>query len=501
MIVAAEKNPDARKTYRRNHPNLKHFYEDVHDIDYQDILDAFSSVDIVIGGPPCQGFSNANRQHTSLISMNNRLVKEYVRGVSELRPKIFLMENVAMLRSQVHRFILEEADIENPDVMALDMRDDKLELLPSEAMFSGAYELAISGFDMIDNRWSEKTMTIFNCLYRYRINQAKFDKTVEKYQRALSEIIPVFLKQEGNDPISLAEKEMAEMLSQYIDKRNVDFVQLIERIKKSLFAQRMFERIREIKSNKIHVYEYKIDNGALVARVKSYAVLDYIEGILGKKYNYRITAQIYNAADFGVPQKRERFIIVGVSEDLHKAYNPPIGEYRVCPRTVRDAIEDLEEIPPSTENNLDAITLPHRDHLHPLAQELRGSVLYNHVCTASKETAKERFAALKEGQNFHNLDPALKTTYSNAERTQNTIYMRLNYDLPSGTVVNVRKSMWIHPKLDRAISIREAARLQTFPDSYVFEGSKDSQYQQVGNAVPPIMATAIAKQLLKVLPE
>ncbi len=55
--------------------------------------------------------------------------------------------------------------------------------------------------------------------------------------------------------------------------------------------------------------------------------------------------------------------------------------------------------------------------------------------------------------------------------------------------------MWIHPTEDRAISVREAARLQTFPDSFVFCGSKDKQYQQVGNAVPPIMAKAIAKKL------
>ncbi len=59
--------------------------------------------------------------------------------------------------------------------------------------------------------------------------------------------------------------------------------------------------------------------------------------------------------------------------------------------------------------------------------------------------------------------------------------------------------MWIHPLLDRAISIREAARLQTFPDSFVFCGSKDKQYQQVGNAVPPIMAKAIAKKLYSLL--
>lgn len=89
--------------------------------------------------------------------------------------------------------------------------------------------------------------------------------------------------------------------------------------------------------------------------------------------------------------------------------------------------------------------------------------------------------------------------YTDVARTQNTIYLRLNYDEPSGTVVNVRKSMWIHPTQDRAISVREAARLQTFPDSFVFCGSKDKQYQQVGNAVPPIMAKSIAEKLAQIL--
>ena len=69
----------------------------------------------------------------------------------------------------------------------------------------------------------------------------------------------------------------------------------------------------------------------------------------------------------------------------------------------------------------------------------------------------------------------------------------------AGTVLNVRKSMWIHPTLDRAVSIREAARLQTFPDSYVFCGTKDAQYQQIGNAVPPILGRAIAEKILSLL--
>jgi DNA (cytosine-5)-methyltransferase 1 len=111
----------------------------------------------------------------------------------------------------------------------------------------------------------------------------------------------------------------------------------------------------------------------------------------------------------------------------------------------------------------------------------------------------ERFKSIEQGKNFHSLAPELKTTYSKPERTQNTIYLRLNPNEPSGTVVNVRKSMWIHPTLDRAITVREAARLQSFPDYFKFIGTKDSQYQQVGNAVPPKLAEGIANIILSIL--
>lgn len=94
IIAAAENNPNARKTYKRNF-KLDRLYSDVRTIDYAELQDSVGPVDIVIGGPPCQGFSNANRQHTSVISMNNRLVKEYVRAICELNPKAFVMENVA----------------------------------------------------------------------------------------------------------------------------------------------------------------------------------------------------------------------------------------------------------------------------------------------------------------------------------------------------------------------------------------------------------------------
>ena len=199
-----------------------------------------------------------------------------------------------------------------------------------------------------------------------------------------------------------------------------------------------------------------------------------------------------------------RFVVIGIKRSISERIALPKGRFDEDEyRTVRDAISDLEDITPviSLEEDVSGINITKKENLGALATALRNTTtLHNHIITNTTDTAMERFRALKQGQNFHALDSALKTnTYTDVSRTQNTIYLRLNYDEPSGTVVNVRKSMWIHPVLDRAISVREAARLQTFPDSFVFCGSKDKQYQQVGNAVPPIMAKSIAKKLAQIL--
>ena len=125
IVAAAENNPNARKTYLRNF-SIDRLYSDVRLIDFNELTDSVGSVDVVIGGPPCQGFSNANRQHSTVVCMNNSLVKSYVHSIYELRPKAFVMENVSMLRSKVHRFLLEEKDIHDPMIANLDLTEDKL---------------------------------------------------------------------------------------------------------------------------------------------------------------------------------------------------------------------------------------------------------------------------------------------------------------------------------------------------------------------------------------
>ena len=171
--------------------------------------------------------------------------------------------------------------------------------------------------------------------------------------------------------------------------------------------------------------------------------------------------------------------------------------------SVNNAIIDLINCQTTENVSTDAIPYADAEQLSQYAQKMRedSKALYNHVITRSGKDAKERFAQLKEGQNFHDLDEKLKSNYADPKRTQNSIYLRLKGNEPSGTVINVRKSMWIHPRLDRAISVREAARLQSFPDKFIFEGSKDSQYQQVGNAVQPLMAQGLAEWLYKYIRE
>ena len=166
---------------------------------------------------------------------------------------------------------------------------------------------------------------------------------------------------------------------------------------------------------------------------------------------------------------------------------------------VRDAIEDLEKLETSILADAPGIPAGEKGSSTLASLLCNRDIIFNHVITDTGETAKKRFEALGQGENFHNLDSTLKDTYSLPGRTQNTIYLRLQYDKPSGTVVNVRKSMWIHPTISRALSIREAARLQSFSDKFVFYGPKNSQYQQVGNAVPPLLGQAIAECLLEQL--
>ena len=132
VVAIVENNNNAAKTYLRNHPGLKN-YEDILTADFHQIKRECGVIDVIIGGPPCQGFSNANRQRRQLINGSNELVKKYVEAIKEIQPKAFVMENVKTIASSKHSFCVTHED-ENYIKNEL-----KLNIYPKEVtLFDGA---------------------------------------------------------------------------------------------------------------------------------------------------------------------------------------------------------------------------------------------------------------------------------------------------------------------------------------------------------------------------
>ena len=500
--VAFENSPYMQDTYRLNHPGVE-VQGDVCTADYDAIKKKYGEIDVVIGGPPCQGFSNANRQKNHAISQNNMLVKQYIRAILELKPKAFVMENVSMLKSDVHRFYMEESDIETVERCGIPVKSTPLHLLDAEYVFDGALEIVKDQQKIQQYLWPEQHYFELNVIYKAAKNLDKMKSALAKHKKKLCAAAADYAKSSDNNHISRVSADAFQAVLNYYSGV-LDASALKSKIEPAIMIQRMLSKAQEIYENHIVVDAYSVEDG-IAAVIRSFAVYDYLEKVLQAPENdYVLDKGVLCAADYGAPQKRMRFVVIGIKRSISPKVALPKGRFDADEyRTVRDAISDLEDVTPvfDLEDDKDGIRIERKENLNELASALRNAeVLRNHIVTKTTDIAMERFRALKQGQNFHALDESLKmNTYTDAARTQNTIYLRLNYDEPSGTVVNVRKSMWIHPTLDRAISVREAARLQTFPDSFVFCGSKDKQYQQVGNAVPPIMAKSIAKKLAKIL--
>lgn len=503
--AAFEMNPNARQTYLRNHKiDESCMYRDVKEALLEETKQKLGQIDIVIGGPPCQGFSNANRQKNHAISLNNSLVKKFVKAVLHLNPKAFLMENVSMLKSEVHRFYVSDEDAEDITQYGIATMDSTINLLEKEFLFDGIIDIVSDSNSITNYLWEEGDYLALNVIFRNRNNEKKLEAALTKHQRRLIALAEKLIACKGDSYIVQQGRITGNAIQNYFDNNMING--LCEAIKPSILLQRMFSKAKEIKDNAIAVERFSVDDG-LIAHVKSMSVLEYITSILGAGCNgYAIDKGVLSAATFGVPQKRMRYVVLGIKKDIKERIELPIGRIEDEQfGTVHDAIWDLEQIITTTDVAVGTKGVRLGEPpvgTSALGLSLRDSTtLYNHISTKTTELALERFKAIKQGQNFHNLPEHLKKSYSDSKRTQNTIYLRLVYNEPSGTVVNVRKSMWIHPVLHRALSVREAARLQTFPDSFVFCGTKDSQYQQVGNAVPPMLAKAIAEHLCGYLDE
>ena len=438
------------------------------------------------------------------------LVKQYVRAIVELQPKAFIMENVSMLKSDVHRFYLEKGDENLIKKYNIKVKTTPLKLLDEKFAFDGMLDIIEDRYAVVERIWDNELYSELNIIYKSaKSNNSskateKFKKVLTNHKKKISKLSETFINENENidDYIKGVSCNAFHAVLNYYNG-SLALSSIKEAIEPAIMIQRMLSKTLEIFDNNLLVDEYRTENG-LSAVIRSFAVFDYVKSVLESDENgYILKDNVLCAADYGAPQKRMRFVVMGIKKSIsNKAVLPKPKFDEDEYKTVRDAIGDLEEVEPFITVTDDiGRTLNDTPNMSDLAKKLHDTdLVMNHIITATTETALKRFEAIGQGQNFHSLSDEMKSnTYTDPQRTQSTIYIRLQYDEPSGTVVNVRKSMWIHPTKNRAISVREAARLQTFPDSFVFCGTKDVQYQQVGNAVPPIMAYAIAKKLAKLL--
>ena len=248
---------------------------------------------------------------------------------------------------------------------------------------------------------------------------------------------------------------------------------------------------------------------------------------------YRATLRILYAAHYGVPQTRWRTIFIGVRKDLglspeelypkptHNA--PALANFAnkfdnlqlvltteevertasLSHTTIADAIGDL----PIIENGKGTDSLEHTDgSLSSYQEMLRGDqkVVHNHKCSRLGKVNLDRLKHIPQGGNWTDVPfELLPKGMQRARRTDHTKrYGRLNWQGLGSTILTKCDPHWgayIHPSQDRVLSVREAARIQSFPDKFIFKGKLSEQYEQVGNAVPPMLALALGRSLAEKL--
>ena len=341
-LLASDVDENCEKTYSYNFPDVPFIKDDLRHITTKQIKSQISeSVDVVVGGPPCQGFSLANKNRNKVDDdPRNELFYEFVRVVTDLQPKAFVMENVRGL---------------------LSMQNGKV--------------------------------------------------------------------------ILLMKKEF--------------------------------------------------ENAGL---------------------GYNVDYKILLASDYGVPQNRQRVIMIGIRKDLEKLPVFPEKSYEK-PIHVWEAISDLPQIK-ACEGEVKMTYETQSNNTYQEFMRQSSKSVYNHVAMRHTQRLIDRFQVIKAGQSLAHVP----TEYSAVKRgkptekskivfSQNN--QRLHADKPAPTIAASFQSNFIHPYLHRNFTAREGARLQSFPDDFIFQGMRTkmswekglSQYQQIGNAVPPLLGYAIGNAL------
>ncbi len=213
------------------------------------------------------------------------------------------------------------------------------------------------------------------------------------------------------------------------------------------------------------------------------------------RLGYSVDSRLLNASDYGVPQKRIRAFFVGV-KGKRFSFDDLAPAVEKC--TVRDAIGDLYNLEGSDFGKLILQKRPQTDFQRFLRRE--DNMVFDHEVRYPAKIVQKRISFVPQGGNWRDVPKSLWP--SNRDNRHSSAYKRLKEDDVSVTIdTGNAHSNYFHPVHNRLPSVREAARLQSFPDSFVFAGTRSSKYRQVGNAVPPLLAKTVALKIKDLLDE
>ena len=264
-----------------------------------------------------------------------------------------------------------------------------------------------------------------------------------------------------------------------------EYVRVLKEFKPRLF---IFENVKGLLS---------MAGGELIG-----AVVSLFESI-----GYTVTCKVLNAADFGVPQRRERVIIVGTADGKEFAYPSPThydptrnAAHDTAQKpylTLSDAIGDLPLIR-SGESSYDYACEPHNDYQRAMRANAPKKLM-DHIASKSSSRLVRLMESLPDGGRPHDL-PEIPDWFTSLRSFPNT-YSRLWWRKPSTTITRnfsaASGSRCIHPLTPRPLTTREGARLQSFPDDFRFYGSRSDKNLQIGNAVPPFLSAALAEAVAR----
>lgn len=219
-----------------------------------------------------------------------------------------------------------------------------------------------------------------------------------------------------------------------------------------------FARVVKILNPKIFVMEN-------VARVYTHNKGETKKEIIKllEKQGYKVDCQVLNSANYGVPQVRKRVFFIGNKLGVENKFpEKEIEKYK----TIKEAIDDLPKLSSGEISNI-----------------------ANHEAMKHSEQMLKKMSYVSKGGSRHEIPKEIRPKSGDVRK-----YIRYDPDKPSICITGDMRKVF-HYSQNRALSVRELARIQTFPDNFIFEGNKISQQQQVGNAVPPLMAQAIAKTI------